>query len=779
MVSGKETPMKMRPRFLRAAAVLLVVLSNVLVGSAQQPAVESTRIDRLVALAKLWAAVKYFHPYLAYRDDIDWDGALVRAIQKVNAARNGVEYSAAVEGMLNELGDPVTRVLNLPVLASENSSPSAERQPTFRRNADGVLVVAMTNYADFQDVDGTREKLAALKKELATARAVVFDLRPAVTPSDSEQGLASYGISGSGLAGELTTVSLDMPGERRRMHVGYTPQDGTTSGDYSSGFYLQGRQPIKPESGAKDIPVVFLIGPHADLPDMALGLQASGRGAIVSEDSFNEEVAISTQTVELSDGVRAQIRLGELVYGDGTSGFKSNLTVPAAGEKGEPNPALQAAMQLAKTDKFSPPPRGRLAERAAPLRDNAYDDMPYPPAEYRVLAAYRIWAVINYFFPYKEFMGEDWNETLRQFIPRMEGAKDALDYNLAVAEMVTHIHDSHGSATSPVLRKYFGDASAPVRVRMIEGLPVITGVTNAEAAKDAGLEIGDVILKVDGEDVSRRIAERLKYTAHSTPQSGMFYATERSLVRGPKDSTATFTVRDLHDQVREVKVSRKVEYMPKTMGDRTGDVLRVLPGNIGYADLDRLPASQVDELFEKFKDCPAIIFDDRGYPQGTAWQIAPRLTEKTDVVGAMFKRRDPMSPDLPNGELFSSQEVTTFLQRLPRTDKWRYHGKTVMLIDERTISQAEHTGLFLEAANATKFIGSPTQGANGDVTNLSVPGGIYVRFSGQGVWHPDGRQLQRVGLQPDIEVRPTFAGIRAARDEVLDRAVEYLEHGPQ
>jgi hypothetical protein len=195
--------------------------------------------------------------------------------------------------------------------------------------------------------------------------------------------------------------------------------------------------------------------------------------------------------------------------------------------------------------------------------------------------------------------------------------------------------------------------------------------------------------------------------------------------------------------------------------------------------LDLLTVPQVDEMFEKFKDCPAIIFDDRGYPQGTAWQITPRLTERTDVVGAMFKRRDPASPDLPNGELLSSEEVTTFLQRLPRTDKWRYHGKTVLLIDERTISQAEHTGLFFEAANGTKFIGSPTEGANGDVTNLSVPGGIYVRFSGQGVWHPDGRQLQRVGLQPDVEVRPTLAGIRAGKDEVLDKAVDYLQRSTQ
>ena len=771
--------MKVRLGFLRVAAVLLVVLSSVLIGSAQQTAGESARIDRLVALAKLWAAVKYFHPYLAYRENIDWDGALVRTIPKVGAARNGAEYSAAVEGMLNELGDPVTHVLNAPVPAPAKSSSSGERQPTFRRNADGVLVVAMTNYSDFQDFVGTAQKLEALKKELPTARAVVFDLRPEATPSESEQGFASYAISASGLAGVLTTVSFDMPGERRRMHIGYASQEGTTSGDYSSGFYLQGRQPIKPGSGAKDIPVVFLIGPHADLPGMALGLQASGRGAIVSEGSFNEEVAVSTQTVDLPDGVRAQIRLGELVYGDNTSGFQPNLTVPPSGEKGGQNPALQAAIQLAKTGKFSPPSRTRLAERVAPLRDNTYDDMQYPAAEYRVLAAFRVWAVINYFFPYKEFMGEDWNETLRQFIPRMEGAKDALDYNLAVAEMVTHIHDSRGSVWSPVLQKYFGNASAPIRVRMIEGSPVITGFTNAEAAKGAGLEIGDVILKVDAEDASRRIAERLKYTAHSTPQSEMFYATERSLVRGPKDSTATLTVRDLHDQVREVKVSRKVEYLPETQGDRTGDVLRVLPGNIGYADLDRLSASRVDEMFEKFKDCPAIIFDGRGYPQGTAWQIAPRLTEKTDVVAAMFRRRDPMSPDLPNGELLNSQEVATFLQRLPRTDKGRYHGRTVMLIDERTISQAEHTGLFLEAANGTKFIGSPTQGANGDVTSLSAPGGIYVHFSGQGVWHADGRQLQRLGLQPIVDVRPTLAGIRAGKDEVLDRATEYLEHGRQ
>jgi C-terminal processing protease CtpA/Prc len=100
-----------------------------------------------------------------------------------------------------------------------------------------------------------------------------------------------------------------------------------------------------------------------------------------------------------------------------------------------------------------------------------------------------------------------------------------------------------------------------------------------------------------------------------------------------------------------------------------------------------------------------------------------------------------------------------------------------MLIDERAISQAEHSGLFYRAANGTVFIGSPTQGADGDVTNFMAPGGIRIAFTGLDVRWPDGRQLQRVGLVPDIEVHPTITGIQAGRDEVLERALAYIEQG--
>ena len=100
-----------------------------------------------------------------------------------------------------------------------------------------------------------------------------------------------------------------------------------------------------------------------------------------------------------------------------------------------------------------------------------------------------------------------------------------------------------------------------------------------------------------------------------------------------------------------------------------------------------------------------------------------------------------------------------------------------MLINEIPQSAAEHSCLALKALCDATFIGSPTAGANGLTTDFNVPGNIKLWFSGQAVMHPDGEPMQRVGLQPDILVKPTIKGMQAGKDEVLDRAVKYLQTG--
>ena len=204
---------------------------------------------------------------------------------------------------------------------------------------------------------------------------------------------------------------------------------------------------------------------------------------------------------------------------------------------------------------------------------------------------------------------------------------------------------------------------------------------------------------------------------------------------------------------------------------RNGEVFRLLNPKTGYVDLERLPIAQVDAMFDTFQNTDAIIMDMRGYPQGTAWSIAPRLATSPGMPNAQFRTNILTT----GGEQLIGSEL--FEQRIPVTGKPRYKGKTIMLIDDRAISQSEHSGLMYKTANGTVFIGSPTDGANGDVTGFSVPGGIGISFSGHDVRWPDGKQLQRVGLIPDVEAHPTIEGVRAGRDEILDRALSYLETG--
>jgi C-terminal processing protease CtpA/Prc len=47
-------------------------------------------------------------------------------------------------------------------------------------------------------------------------------------------------------------------------------------------------------------------------------------------------------------------------------------------------------------------------------------------------------------------------------------------------------------------------------------------------------------------------------------------------------------------------------------------------------------------------------------------------------------------------------------------------------------------------------------------------------ISGNGIYYPDGRETQRTGIVPDIEVKPTVQGICEGRDELLEKAVEII-----
>ena len=74
-------------------------------------------------------------------------------------------------------------------------------------------------------------------------------------------------------------------------------------------------------------------------------------------------------------------------------------------------------------------------------------------------------------------------------------------------------------------------------------------------------------------------------------------------------------------------------------------------------------------------------------------------------------------------------------------------------------------------APGAKVIGSTTAGADGNVSAIALPGGLRSMISGIGVFYPDKRPTQRVGILADIEIKPTIAGILAGRDELIEAAM--------
>jgi C-terminal processing protease CtpA/Prc len=564
------------------------------------------------------------------------------------------------------------------------------------------------------------------------------------------------------------------------------------AGSYSSGFLTQFPESFPAAAGLVPQRVVFLVRPATDIPPFVAALQASGTGAIVAEGKISEEGLVRQRTVALGEGFEALVRTTEIVPIPGWPGVHADVEVTPK----EAGAAFQAALTLARDGWPAPSPSasGTLPTVPPPsgLPDKPYKEMTDPALEYRLLAVFRLWNVFHYFHPYIGLAG-DWDAVLPEFIARMEqipAGTGGRDYALTIAEMAARTADGHTSLSgNPTLDALYGEAPLPFLIRWIEGAWVVTAVSDDPAIRSHGepepgetgedeedarglknydyVEVGDVVVSVDGVPVSVREDLLRRHFAAST-EAGLRRKIADRLLSGPQGSAVAVTVKGRDGRLKTVKLWRG-PWTPKP----DGETVRLLPDNLSYVDLNRLTIPEIEGMFQRLKGTRGIVFDMRGYPNGTGWDLAARLNVRNARFGALFRR--PLVTGIGGDEEREEQTSVSFSQPLPEADGPKYTGKTVLLIDERTVSQSEHLGLFFEAANGTKFVGTPTAGANGDVTYFTLPGIASVRFSGHEVRHADGRQLQRIGLVPDVLVAPTLRGVREGKDEVLERGIEVLK----
>lgn len=746
---------------MRARLIIYVfVLILPSLSFAQANISDSLRTEKLHGLGTAWAKIKYFHPYLAYRP-INWDSALVQAIPKVVNAKDGEEYSLAVQSMLDALNDPLTKVMSRKRTTGNGSEIELL---SFRWVKDSILVVSFNDYRELDNYETSFESFGEICPLTLKAKGVVFDLRCLINSVDESTGYIDFVFSQLEIQNRLSAATLTLPSHRSLMYSMFQSEKGSTVNGYSA-FLVRQREQITPADGAMDKPIIFLINEESDLPLVAKSLQRNGLAKIYFVGDGHITLPGRTIASELTDPYYVRLRVSEVISDDGSIDIMPDTIL-------SPETDFMPFV-INEIEHFVVIDTGYVrSETCIPTNkmDSYSSDSAFPSREYRLLAAFKIWAVFNYFFPYKNLMGEDWDAVLRRSLSKFWDAANAEEYQDAVMEMTAFVHDSHVNIDWPGRR-----IELPMFVcRYIENKLTVIKVFSDSLRQD--IQVGDEVVSIDGHSIASlenkwrpRISASTEQAMRRSLPSRYFYGDDGSEIalelRNDKTESKTITTTRSNALRREMR-----------KGWRDGDIFTLITPEIGYADLERLEVSQVDSMFKMFENTEAVIFDLRGYPKGTAWRITPILNRKrSKVITAIADKPMVFMDELTdaNGaDLHFSSYATMFEE-----NKSTYSGKVVVLIDERAISQSEYSCLSFEAAADVTFIGTATAGACGDVVYFSIPGNISVMMSGISTRYADGRQLQRIGVIPDIEIAPTVEGIRSGRDEVLERAIEFINTG--
>lgn len=408
-----------------------------------------------------------------------------------------------------------------------------------------------------------------------------------------------------------------------------------------------------------------------------------------------------------------------------------------------------------------------------PQHEATYTNLVYPSDPYALLSLFRFWNAVEYWYPYKYSLSVPWDGVLRQFIPVMLTHRNVVDYTLDVQAMVAFLHDSHGfflSGTDTVTGKYY----MPIILNLVEGRAFVTGITMKTLAEKAGIRVGDLVEAVDGEKIADLVARLTPYCPSST-QGSLYSKLSKELVRS-------------HNLVSRVRILRNGVSLDLTVTNFSPllppDLYRayfaypkdtafcLIRDGMGYINIGKFKRKDSLALKTLVGRTTSLIIDLRQN------QDEVFGTGGGDIVGRLilppgrpFVKMAYPQPSYP-GVFTMGAPADNDVSAPTAADC--YHGRIVLLVNQETMSVGEFLAMAFSGAPGAKVLGTPTAGADGAVFGLTVPGNISFWFTGLGVYYPDGRETQRIGIQPDILVKQTLNGYQSGTDEQLEAAVQYL-----
>ena len=418
-----------------------------------------------------------------------------------------------------------------------------------------------------------------------------------------------------------------------------------------------------------------------------------------------------------------------------------------------------------------------------PLMDASSD-------RYRLLGLFRLWNAMKYYFPYINLIDDCWNELLFEHIIIMLEGDDTHSYQLTLASLASRLHDPHirFSFTPWMFDRMFGPYVPPLRLTEAEGQLVVVGDgVGTEIGwllpltYESTVEPGDVVLSVNGVDINEIIAEMLQYVSYPNRDKALFYlATYHAILRQHSFNekmqldvlrNGSLITVEIETVTRNHSVDAFLSNLPPP-----GPAHAILENNIGLINPSNVQERGIAYIMANLADTDGLIVDLRQYPAlfPIVHQLATYLVE-THQPFSMATGPSQNIPGVFYENVLHSGGGRTMWNR--HTDAFFYENNVVILMNERSFSRPEFAILSLRNGANVTVMGTNSMGSNGDVRNLPLPGGNSMSFSSLGIFAADGGQTQRIGIEPDIRVERTIAGIRNGKDELMEAAIEFLLGG--
>lgn len=336
-----------------------------------------------------------------------------------------------------------------------------------------------------------------------------------------------------------------------------------------------------------------------------------------------------------------------------------------------------------------------------------------------------VWQVINHDYVDATFNGNDWRDIRNQYLNRNYTSRE--EAYKAVQEMLDKLEDPYTRFMDPEQFKSMQiDTSGEltgvgIQITQDEETEAITVISPIEGspAAEAGLLSQDVIIQVD-----------------KTSTKGMDINGVVSLIRGPVNSDVTLTVLRGEEKLRFTIKRARIEIHPVRFAYQNNAA-----GGVGYIRLNQFSNNASTEMRDAIqalnkKEVAGFILDLRSNPGGLLYSSAEiaRMWMGEGMIVSTVDRK--------GGEDQLKSNKNTL------TDK-----PLVILVDGGSASASEILAGALQDNNRAVLIGTKTfgKGLVQSVHPLEDGSGLAVTVAKY--FTPSGRDINKKGIEPDIEVK--------------------------